>query len=154
MPLPPLLNLADEAAYQAHYEATYVRGNLTTHHGVRVYFARSKFGHAFYESTQRNGIKDQFSQVRAERMDWIGATLTNPGSTWFQGWDRQRRLYDPVRSVTVAHGDFVVVLQFRADSGGNLRSNFVTCYDANNSIGKIRTSPAWDIHTCRTALGV
>lgn len=34
------------------------------------------------------------------------------------------------------------------------RSNFVTCYDANNSIGKIRTSPAWDINTCRTALGV
>lgn len=154
MPLPPLLNLVDEAAYCAYYDANYVRTHVTTHHGVRVHFSRTRFGHAFYESTQRNGVKDQFSLVRAQRMDWIATTLQDPGSTWFQGWNGRRSLYDPARSVAVAHGDFVVVLQFRANRAGTLLSDFITCYDANNSIGKIRRSPLWDINTCRNALGV
>ena len=35
---------------------------------------------------------------------------------------------------------------------GTLKANFVTCYDANNSIGKIRQSPLWNKQDCLNAL--
>ncbi|MCA1287911.1 hypothetical protein [Salipiger bermudensis] len=152
--MPPFLNLPDEAAYRAHYEATYVRSRITTHHGIPVFFHKDKFGHAFYEATNRDGVKNQFSMPRAQRMNWIGATLNAAAADWYQGWIKPRKRYDPSRSVAVAFGDFVVVLRFSAKQNGELRANFVTCYDADNSIGKIRQSPTWTLQDCRNALGV
>ncbi|MFV1808821.1 hypothetical protein [Phaeobacter sp. Ax4a-4a] len=152
--MPPFLMLADEAAYRQHFADTYVRAVVQTHHGVRVHFKESDFGHAFYESSNRNGVKDQFSADRSQRMDWIMHTLTDPNAGWYQGWVKARRSYDATRSVAVAFGDFVVVLRFRARKDGVVVANFVTCYYADNSIGKIRQSPVWDLATCRNALGV
>ncbi|GGE47774.1 hypothetical protein GCM10011360_38700 [Primorskyibacter flagellatus] len=152
--MPPFLNLPDEAAYRAHYETTYVRSRITTHHGIPVYFQKDKFDHAFYEATNRDGVKNQFSMPRAQRMNWIVATLNAPAADWYQGWITPRKQYDPSRSVAVAYGDFVVVLRFSAKQNGDLKANFVTCYDADNSIGKIRQSPAWTLQDCQNALGV
>jgi hypothetical protein len=152
--LPPFLTLADEAAYRQHFLDNFVRGDVRTHHGVRVHFKGTDFDHAFFESTQRNGVKDQFSQDRSQRMSWIAHTLADPNADWYQGWVRARKTYDTTRSVAVACGDFVVVLKFRARRDGQVVANFVTCYFADNSIGKIRQSPIWTLDDCRTALGV
>ena len=149
---PPLLQLATEADYRAHFEQTYCHGALRTCDGVPVYFNRNKFEHAFFESTNRDGAKDAFSLVRAERMDWIAATLQNQNADWYQGWDGRTRQYDPVRRVCVAYEEFVVVLWFSLKRNGDLKANFVTCYLADNSIGKIRTSPQWTEAACHNAL--
>lgn len=154
MPLPPYLMLADEAAYQIHFMNNFVRADVRTHHGIRVHFEAADFSHAFYESTQRNGVKDQFSQGRSQRMDWITHTLADPNADWYQGWIKARKVYDTTRSVAVACGDFVVVLKFRARRDGHIVANFVTCYYADNSINKIRQSPAWTLEECENALGV
>jgi len=152
--LPPYLMLDGEAAYQQHFTDNYVRADVRTHHGVRVHFKAAHFGHAFFESTQRNGVKDQFSQDRSQRMDWIIHTLRDPDADWYQGWIRAKKTYDTTRSVAVACGDFVVVLKFRAKRDGQVVADFVTCYFADNSIGKIRQSPVWDLNDCKNALGV
>lgn len=151
--MPPFLNLPDETAYRAHYEATYVHSRITTHHGIPVFFAARDFGHAFYEATNRDGVKNQFSLPRARRMDWICATLNAPAANWYQGWIKPQKRYDASRSVAVAYGSFVVVLRFGVKRSGDLKSNFVTCYDADNSIAKIRQSPIWSLQACRDALG-
>ena len=78
--MPPLLKLADEATYRAHYERTLCRGGIFTHDGIPVFFRREEFDHAFFESSTRRGENDVFSPVRAERMDWIAAALADPGA--------------------------------------------------------------------------
>lgn len=153
MVMPPLLTLETEADYRRHFEANYCRGVITTHDGIRVYFKKDDFDHAFFESTLRNGVKDAtLSQVRAERMDWIAATLADPTADRFQGWDSKNGRYSPTRCVSVVFGNFVVVIRLGKKTDGTLKASFVTCYEANNSIGKIRKSPLWNKEDCLNAL--
>ncbi|GGH59862.1 hypothetical protein GVY41_15775 [Frigidibacter albus] len=154
MPLPALRVLANEIAYRQHFIDQYVQAKVVTRDGIRVHFAEHNFDHAFFESTMRDGSKDTFSTIRAQRIDWISATLLEPSADWYQGYVKQRKAYDPARSVTVAYGDFVVVLGFGVRKDKSMKANFITCYEADNSIGKIRTSPAWTLAGCRIALGV
>lgn len=139
------LDLDDEQAYRDHYVKNYCQaGPVTTSLGFSVYFSPSAFDHAFFESTYRNGVKDtSYSRDRCRRMDWVRHTLTDPSSVWYQGWDNKTRTHNPTRTVCLAYGDFVVVLHMRRDFRGNLRGNFITCYWADNSIGKITRSPLW-----------
>ena len=148
MALPPLVHYNTPAEYRQHFERSYCRGTITTFDGIRVYFSASKFGHVFYESSGRNGRKDEFSPVRAQRIDWIRATLEHPRATLFQGWNKDARCYDSTRRVAVVFEDFVVILQLGLNQHGQLKANFVTCYQADNSIGKIRTSPVWSREEC------
>lgn len=151
--MPPFLMLATEADYRRHYVRNYCRTVITTHDGIRVFFNADRFEHAFFESTFRSGVKDRsLSMVRAQRMDWIGATLADPAAARFQGWDKSRRRYDPTHCVNVVFEDFVVVLRLGLRVDGSLKANFVTCYQADNSIGKIRTSPLWNREDCINAL--
>lgn len=147
---PPLLNLGEWPAYQQHFVNSLCQAPLTTHDGIPVYFKRHSFYHAFFESDVYDD--DNFSLVRAERMDWIVATLTDPNSDRYQGWNRKKRQYDPIRRVDVVLEDFVVVLQMIKRQDGNLAAQFVTCYQADRSIGKIRQSPAWDREACENTL--
>ncbi len=72
MPLPPLLDYQTVDEYKRHYEKHYQRGNIVTFEDIRIYFKPQKFGHAFYENSQKKeGPKDRFSYERAQRMDWI-----------------------------------------------------------------------------------
>lgn len=153
MALPPLIHYATVADYRSHYERVYCRGNIQTFDGIRVYFGASKFGHVFYESTARDGRKDAFSRVRAQRIEWIKATLEHPMATLFEGWDKTSRQYDATRRVAVVYEDFVVVVAMGLKRNGSLKANFVTCYQADNSIGKIRSSPAWSRAACLQLLG-
>lgn len=148
MALPPLLHYETPTEYRVHYERVYCRGNIQTFDGIRVYFSASKFGHAFYESSLWDGYKDVFSKVRAQRIDWIKATLEHPDAALFEGWDKVSRQYDAKRRVAVVYEDFVVVIAMRLKSDGSLKANFVTCYQADNSIKKIRSSPQWSRAEC------
>lgn len=152
MPLPPLLQLTDEAAYRDHFVYTYCRRVIETHDGIRVFFQQEKFGHAFYESTNRDGKKDTFSRVRAERMNWISATLTDSAAIRYQGWIARTRSYDAARRVDLLHEDFVVVISLGLTRDGGLRANFITCYQADNSLAKIKVSPLWTREACLKAL--
>jgi hypothetical protein len=147
---PPLLKLADEAAYRQHFHANYCTGAIMTHDGIPVYFDRWKFDHAFFESVAAKD--DTFSLIRAERMDWIRLTLQDVGADRFQGWNKKTKTYEPHRRVEVVHEDFVVVLQISRKRNGHLKAKFVTCYQADNSIGMIRQSPVWDRGACENAL--
>ena len=141
--MPPLLTLADEAAYRQHYVRTLCRAAITTHDGIRVYFKPNSFGHAFFESSNRRGADDIFSTARAERMDWIAAALADPNALCLQGWDKGTQAHSARRRVTVVVQDFVIVLALTTSRTGVLKANFVTCFKAENSIMKIRQSPAW-----------
>lgn len=153
MALPPLVNYATEDEYRAHYERVYCRGNIQTFDAVRVFFDAHTFGHSFYESTARDGNKDAFSRERAERIDWIKPTLAHPDADLFQGWVKTTKKHDATRRVAVVYENFVVVLNMGLKMNGSLKAKFVTCYQADNSIGKIRTGPAWTRDDCLLQLG-
>ena len=85
-------------------------------------------------------------------MDWIAATLADPTAVRFQGWDKKKGRHDATRCVSVVFGDFVVVIRLSKKADGTLKANFVTCYEADNSIGKIRQSPLWNKEDCLNAL--
>ncbi|MBN2427892.1 MAG: hypothetical protein JXK94_06130 [Deltaproteobacteria bacterium] len=148
MALPPLVFYATVSEYRSHYLNAYCRAKIQTFDGIRVYFSPDRFGHAFYESTSRDGFKDAFSQERAQRMDWIRATLESPDAVLFQGWDKKARQYDGTRRVAVVYEDFVVVVQMRIDKRDRLKANFVTCYQADNSIHRVGQSPNWSYTDC------
>lgn len=153
MALPPLVSYPTVAEYREHYERVYCRGNIHTFDGIRVFFGAGKFGHMFYESSARDGRKDVFSPVRAQRIDWIKSTLEHPNADLFEGWDKGLRKYDASRRVAVVYEDFVVVVAMGLKLNRSLKANFVTCYQADNSIGKIRKSPVWTRVECLRQLG-
>lgn len=147
---PPLLKLTDEAAYRAQFIADYCNAPVMTHDGIPVYFDRAKFDHAFFESVSARD--DTFSTVRAERMGWIKLTLEDGTADRFQGWNKKTKSYEPHRRVEVVHEEFVVVLQIGRKKDGQLKARYVTSYLADNSIGLIRQSPAWNRQDCENAL--
>jgi hypothetical protein len=153
MALPPLVYYNTASEYRLHYQNTYCRADIRTFDGIRVYFSQDRFGHAFYESTDRDGSKDTFSPVRAQRIDWIKATLENPSAVLFQGWDRKARQYDGTRRVAVVYEDFVVVVKMGLAGNDQMKANFLTCYQADNSIQRILRSPRWSYAECLQQLG-
>ncbi len=148
MPLPPLVDYENESDYRDHYRRIYCRGQIVTHDGIRVHFSPQRFDHAFYEGRR----KERFSIVRARRIDWVKATLEHHDAALYQGWSKRDRSYDPVRRVSVVYEEFVVIVSLSLDRVESLRGQFVTCYQADKSIGKIRRSPCWTLEACIEAL--
>ena len=149
MTVPALLTLASPKEYRQHYQRNYCRGNIVTNDGIRVYFKPQKFDHAFYENSRgRSGAKDAFSPERAQRMDWIKATLEHPEAELFVGWNKDKKCHDDTRRVSVVYQNFVVIIELSLNKQGVLKGNFVTCYVADNSMTKIRKAPAWNRDKC------
>jgi hypothetical protein len=138
---PPLLKLADEAAYRACFEAIYCAGAVTTFDGITVRFQKRDFDHCFFESSQRNQIKDTFSQLRAERLEWMAVALQDSAVDRFQGWDRHSKTYDNTRRVTLVCGNYVVVIALT----GAKSARFITAYvaDTPSTLAKLKKSPKW-----------
>lgn len=143
MKYPAFLILPSIEDYRKYYETKYCKKPIITFDGIPVYFSKSKFDHAFFESSKRNKIKDKFSTIRAQRMTWIAKTLTHPNAVLYQGWDKKRRRYDPRWRVNVVFDDYVVVLKITVTKENKLKGEFRTAYKAENSIGKIKASPKW-----------
>ena len=136
----PLLKLKDENAYRKHYMQTVCIPRIETFDGIRVYFKSDRFGHAFFESSDKRGAKDVFSLARAERMDWIAVALADQNALCLQG--RVGKTYSPLRRVTVVE-DFIIVISLKQPKNGELIANFVTCFWGDNSAPKIRRYPKW-----------
>lgn len=141
--LPPLRFFGTEFEYKQYYYKAYCRKPIITFDRILVYFGKKCFQHCFYESSRRNQIKDIFSKKRAERIDWIRATLENPNAELYQGWDKEKKRHDLNYRVAVVFQNYVVVIRVKKKSDKNLKANFVTAFIADNSIGKIRKSPIW-----------
>lgn len=137
----PLLSLADVDAYRARFELLYCRGTIETFDHIRVRFRKSDFDYCFFESSQRNRIKDTFSLIRAERLEWIQVALQDPNAERFVGWHRDTKRYDNNRRVTLVCGNYVLVIAMT----GNSMARFVTAYvaDTLKSLEKIKASPVW-----------
>lgn len=142
-----MLNLADVAAYRAHFEAAYCHGPIRTFDGIEVRFRKGDFEHCCFESSRRNKVKDKFSKNRARRLDWIKTALEDPNSEQYQGWDKNRKRYDRQRRVILVMGNYVVVIALK-----NLkRADFVTAYVADtpaspgrpSTVERIRMGPKW-----------
>jgi hypothetical protein len=129
------------AEYRAHYERVYCQGTITTFDGIAVRFRKSRFDHCFYESTQRNQMKDAFSILRAKRIDWITAALQDANAELHVGWDGKKKRYDRDHRVALVAGDYVVVIRL----SGSLTAQFVTAYvaDSPSTLAKIKGSPKW-----------
>jgi hypothetical protein len=82
-----------------------------------------------------------FSIQRAERIDWIKATLEDPNADLHVGWDGKKKRYDRSHRVALVLGDYVVIIRL----GGNKKAQFVTAYVADNlrTLAKIKGSPKW-----------
>lgn len=142
MPIPSFVIYESEAEYRQHYIEAYCKAPVTTFDGYKVKFARSRFDHAFYKSSKRDGIKDCFSSERAERIDWIKHALEDPSSDLRVGWDKTRKRYDTNYRVAIIMGNYIVVISIV--SKDTKEAYFVTAYLADKeALVKILRSPKW-----------
>ena len=139
---PRLIHYATEAEYRQHYEQHYCRATVYTFDGMRVYFSRQQFDDAFFESARRRARdKSVFSHTRAERIDWIRAALQDNTAELYAGWDRDKKVIDRKRRVTVVYGNYVVVIQLNVKRS---TANFITAFVADaQTLTKIRRQPRW-----------
>lgn len=145
---PPLVEYDSETDYQAHFERVYCSGPVMTFDGLEVRFRKRDFGHCFFESSCRDGKKDVFSKGRAKCIDWIKATLQDPSSELYVGWDKKKKRYDRKRRVAIVMGNYVVILAIT----GTKTADFMTAYVADTkptakrpitTIDQIRRGPKW-----------
>ena len=141
MAYPPLVQYQTVDEYRAHYEQVYCRKPIITFDGIAVRFRKSRFGHCFYESTQRKQIKDEFSIQRAERIDWIKAALQDTDAELYVGWDGTRKRYDRNHRVTLVVGNYVVVIRLSSMKSAQFVTAFVA--DSPSTLQKIKRNPKW-----------
>ena len=139
MPYPPLVTYQSIGEYRSHFERVYCQKPINTFDGIAVRFQKRDFDHVFYESVKAKD--DTFSSQRAERIDWIQATLADPSSDRYVGWDKSKKRYDNSRRVAVVNGNYVVVIAIKKNGQGR----FITAYlaDSARTIGLIRRGPRW-----------
>ena len=147
MPYPPLVQYATIGEYRSRWIRCYCAGPIMTFDGIAVRFRRDKFPHYFFESSGRDGNKDQFSPKRAERIDWIKATLEDAKAELFVGWDKGKRRYDLSRRVAVVMGDYVVIIALTGEATADFVSAYVADTPASagrrSTLEMIRRGPAW-----------
>ena len=139
MPYPPLVKYDSESDYRSHFERVYCRGPIITHDGIPVHFKKADFNHAFFESV--NSKDDTFSPLRAERIDWIKAALQDPKNSMHIGWNKKKKRYANNRRVTLAQGNYVVVIALSRRGNGFFNTAFVA--NSHYTLSKIQQSPAW-----------
>jgi len=139
MPYPQLVKYNSKSNYRNHFETVYCSGPIITHDGVPVRFKKADFNHAFFESV--NSKDDTFSPLRAERIDWIKAALQDPNSPMYLGWNKKKKCYENNRRVTLAQGNYVVVIAISKRGNGFFSTAFVA--NSHYTLSKIQQSPAW-----------
>ena len=139
---PALVKYDSEHDYRQHYQHYYCNASVYTFDGLRVYFPRRQFDHAFYESAdRRQADKSIFSRERAERIDWIAAALQEGVAELHEGWDNQQKISRPDRRVAIVYDDHVVIIQLKVNGGS---ATFITALVATEeALAKIRSSPKW-----------
>lgn len=138
----PLLTLCGQAEYRAHYQRIYVEaGPVVTFDDITVSFFAEQFNHAFFRDTTPTA-KDKacFDRVRAQRMDWIRALLTDP---WAEVYRRQMPDGSTRRIALWVQKRYTVVVQLRQNRPRSAR--FITAHvvDSDAALAKIRGNPKW-----------
>lgn len=142
MSLLPFVEYDTEDEYRRHYEEVYCRDRIETFDGIKVKFSKSQFNHCFFESSNKDQVKDTFSIERAKRIDWIKAALDTPHGEIRVGWSKKHRCYDKKRRVTIIMANYVVVIELLKKD--DKKADFITAYVADNTtIEKIRKGPEW-----------
>lgn len=147
MSYPSLLNFQEQDEYKKYWINNYCKKGIQTFDGITVYFRHQDFEHAFFESVETKD--DTFSRKRAERMDWIAATLRDSTSELFIGWNQKSKKYDDQRRVAIVMGNYVVIVEISKKKPR--QAKFVTAFVADtpakpgrpSTIDKIRKSPKW-----------
>lgn len=138
----PLKKYATEAEYREYFKNKYCVGPILTHDGLPVRFSPKDFTHAFYESSSsKQQDKAIFSIVRAERIDWIEEALQDKNAELHPGWDKKKKKYNPSRRVSLANGNYVVVIQMLKNGKARFKTAYVA--DKIRTLLKIKTSPKW-----------
>ena len=139
---PALLKLPEQGLYKDYFEKEYCKRPVITFDNIPVFFHRSKFEHAFFESSDRAGNKDTFSLLRAERMPWIKTTLKDPNADLYFGWDNKKKKHDLKKRVAVVQGNYVVIISLNKTAS---KAFFVTAFvaDSGRSIRMIKQNPKW-----------
>lgn len=139
---PALLKLPNQYAYQVFYEKNYCQKPTNTFDNIPVFFHRSKFFHAFFESSNKAGSKDVFSQARAERMHWIKITLEDSTAEIYLGWDNKKKKHEFKKRVAVVQGNYVVIISLNKNF---TKGFFVTAFlaDSGRTLRLIKQNPRW-----------
>ena len=136
------LVLGSEAEYKEHYIERYCLRPVTTFDGYRVTFKWDMFYHAFYKSTQKDRMKDEFDPERAKRMDWIKDVLEDAKADLRVGYDNKKQKILPNSRVAIVVKNYIVVI--RITDWSNKRAMFVTAFIATEEgLRKILTSKKW-----------
>ncbi len=138
---PPLVEFKTEAEYQNHFYQVYCKNPITTFDNIKVRFRKRQFKHCCYESTKRNKRKDLFLVKRAEKIDWIKATLQDSDASLYDGWDSKKKVYDGSRRVAVVKGNYVVIIVFTNEKTADFVTSFVA--DTPETLRRIKLSPKW-----------
>ena len=139
MPHPSLVVYNNESDYRSHYERVYCKGPIVTFDRIPVRFFKRDFDHAFFETVVNKD--DTFSNLRAQRVDWIKEALVDPNSDRYVGWDGKNKRYDNNRRVTLVETDYVVIFAILKNGSGR----FITAYVANSgrTLQMIKQGPKW-----------
>lgn len=122
------------------WEDEYCRKVIYTHDSIRVKFYPDMFDHVFYESNNRKAKdKSILSYMRLEKMLWIKDVLMDETALMFQGWNKDKKIYENNRRVSIVKDDYVVVIWIK----NKYEAKFITAYEADNSKEKIMNSPIW-----------
>ena len=142
MALPPLLNLADEAAYRAHFAATLqgAMNAIVTHDGIEVVLHDHNFGHAFGAPLKKWSKQRVFNAGRASCMDWIRPVLEDGAMEQY----RRVMADGAIRKIVLEpSATFVVVIQ--PELADPTKAAFITAYPVTSAkaLTKIRSNPGW-----------
>jgi len=142
MSYPPLLRLQSENEYRLYFENNYCQKEIYTFDGIRVFFPKEAFNHAFFDSgNRRKKDKSVFSRNRAERLSWISVVLWDDSAELYFGWDNKRKCVDYNRRVTIVKRDYVVIIKLR----NKKKAFFITAFIATQqTLNKIRLNPKWE----------
>jgi len=142
MALPPLLHLADEAAYRAHFAATLqgAANTIVTHDGIDVVLHDHDFDHAFSAPAGRWAKTRVFNAGRASYMDWIRPVLEDRAMAQY------RRVMPDGKTrklVLEPSAPFIVVVQ--PELASPTTAAFITAYPVTSvkALAKIRSNPTW-----------
>jgi len=144
MVLSNTLELGNEQAYLDYFYKYFIRQEIFTFDGIRIYFRKSHFYHAFFETNVAH--KDCFSLDRARHMPDILTILQSPVSICRCGWNNREQRHDYHRRVSYLLGTFlVVVLLSRNKQTGVVTGEFITCFEADEiTFSRIQKDPIWN----------
>lgn len=120
--------------YKNIFETYYCKAPIITFDNISVFFKKSGFEHAFYESRNRKKKdKSLFSYKRANRIYWIKWVLQNPYAELYQGYNHKTKSYSNARRIAVCVDNYVVVIELNKTAQ---KANFITAYIADGTNGK------------------